>query len=597
MLSGEGRKGTARTSSRQRTTPSLTAYDQSPSRSVSPLEGPVRLKKQKIVPNLRIGVREGVAFDECRTERRSEARKQRWELPGTREELITRYSSRFRGSQESFLPSPFPAYKLDAAELLLSRLSKLLAKSLHALQRHAFCYDLPQQWPGKRGKSVQRSREQGEPVSFTWEEEESRGRREDIFVVSEGMRPSEEVETPKPFQMWKDQEFTIETLSYGQKTQKTSGIMSEISTNLTHLLEPVARLLQSHQVHFLLSIYSISQRKRALSALHSTLLSLLQKRTLPFFSHELFRVPSPEYYSCKEMIVNVNGLASALTRTVKTVGLRRLREAGRGRRLGAGVGRLWVVVGGRAKEQFNRLRFLSEVLGDFREREKRRIRIRRALTKVFHLLFLRSRAAQQAGLVALWRCLRLQPRSAATVETEQTGREEERRKAMGSMVAVLRRNAEFRVRTAVVVWRNRGKTSTPASDRHLATLLISLSAKFSLRQACFLWHFRPPPPYPLLAVLCTTLLSRCLFSWSRLASHSKGNTRLSAEFTYRIRTFVRVIEKIGKGKTWNYLRIWAKQRRKRAKMGRIGGLRIGQILQKRRKLQVRSTFYRLVCSM
>lgn len=595
MLIGEGHKGTTRTTSRQRTTPSLTAYDQSPSRSVSPLEGPVRLKKKKTVPNLRIGVREGVAFDECRTERRSEARKQRWELPGTREELITRYSSRFRGSQESFLPSPFPAYKLDAAELLLSRLSKLLAQSLHALQNHASRCDLPLKWPGKRGKSVQRSRELGEPVSFTWEEEESRGRREDIFVVSEGSRPSEEVETPKPFQMWKDQELTLATLSYGHKTQRTTGILSEIGSNLTHLVEPIARILQSHQLHFLLAISSISQRKKALSVLRSILLSLLYNLTSPFFSHELFRLPSSQYQSCRDMIVGVNGLVSGVERAVKTAGLRRLREAGRGRRLGEGVGRLGVVVGRRVKEQFNRLRFLSEVLGDFRERERRRIRIRRAFTKVFHLLFLRFQTSKQAGLLALWRSLRLQPRIGLTTETEETSKED-RKKAVGSIVAVLKRNAAFRVKTAVLVWRNRGKTSVPASDRHLATLLLSLSAKFSLRRACFIWHFRPSPPYPLLTVLSTALLSRLLFSWSRFASFSQGNARLSVQLTYRIRAFVRVIEKIVKGKAWNELRNRSKQRRKRVEIGRIVGLKVGQILLKRRKLQVRSTFYRLVWS-
>jgi hypothetical protein len=544
---------------------------------------------------LRIGVREGVAFDECRTERRSEAKKQKWELPETREELITRYSSRFRGSQKSFLPSPFPAYKLDAAELLLSRLSKLLASALHVLQAHTVQSEYKR---GKRGKSVQRSREEGEPVSFTWEEEEEyRCKREDIFVVSEGTRPSEEVETPKPFNMWKGQELSIEVFSYGQKTQKTTGIMNEIGANITQLLSPLMRVFQSYQVDFLLSLSSISQRSRSLSLLLSILTSLLRKHTSPFFTHELFHIPLSQYQSYQEMIIGVNGLVNGVAKAVKAVGLRKVKEVVRRRRLGEAVGRVWRVAGKRVKEQFNRLRFFGEVLGDFRERERRRLLVRRSLIKLFHFLSIRLQSAQQAGLLSLWRYLRHKPRTAPseTPAAQQAGREEERRKAMGSLVAVIRRNMEFREKTAVVVWRNKGKTSAPASDRHLASLLLSLSAKFSLRFSLSIWRFPKSPPYPLFTVLSTLILSRFLFSWTRIAVFRRENAGISPKLTFKTQAFMRILRRIDKGKNVETVRKWGKQRRKRAEIERFAGLKIGKTIQKRQILLIRSTFYRLVC--
>ena len=555
------------TSSNLSRTPTST---KSPSRSISPLSGPVRLK-QKIVPNLRIGVRESVAFDECRTERRSEMRKQRWELPETREELINRYSYRSKGMQEAFLLSPFPAYKLDAAELLVGRLSKLLSKSLHHLQQQVMKAYVP---------DYQDTRQ--DSVSFHWEDEELRIKSPSFFLQpSDNPRDSAEIETPKPFHLWKDSDSLISH----HKTQKTGGVISEIRTGLDSLFKPINRLIKTCKFASFTRIKVVSMKKKSIFCLISSLNSVLTLQFQPFFSHELFHLSASQYSYYKHMLISVNRLIQVTKKTLQSFIFRQLRYKNRVKRLNYGVNFLWKVGYRRVQEHFNRLRFFAEVLGDFREKEKRRSRVRRAVKKLVYFLSLLTKVNYHAGVIALWRFSRGSEKvmsNSGEFRRDLMEIEGGRIQAVGSIVAILRKNAYYRAKTALIVWKEAGKTVHSVTTTHL-NRIMTLSTVYSQRIALLHWHKTHFKPCLSLLFTLNDIKIRIQMSvWKQF------NTRKSRKIEIFMikRALFRLVKR---QKSQFFLNLQQK-----TKIWREAGQRIGSFLMRKRRIAVKKVFFALL---
>lgn len=410
--------------SRAQSPPPDSAYRlQSPlSRSVSPAPRPRSILRLPAVLRLNC---EGSSTD------RGTAPK--WDVPTTREELLERYNVRVYETQPSPPRTRFLSYRLDAAALLVGRLTKHLAKVV-------------QKWRSRVGEVRSRKKRRG---------------MGSLSLQLQSVLGTESTES--------------DTLD-GWRSQTPVSLLSRRAWQQQRASERVYSALFTLISRRLRLLWEISQplliKESAALQIVAILEGCLEKQVNTFFTHELFETSTEQYQVFGLMIKGVNLMVLALCRVVLRAAYQQLRTANRWEHIETGLSKIGKFLRKKVKEDFNRLRFFAEVLEVVRRKRKRRQALRRPLQKLFSLFSAKITDSYRSGIYSLREAVVRRVFSLSAT-----------RPAMRVLVKGISSNVVFRLKTAFRIWAMRKSVSLVSASSPLIELTDKLLVRLRLEFA------------------------------------------------------------------------------------------------------------------
>ena len=465
---------------------------QSPlSRSISPAPRPKSILRLPAVLRLE---REGSSTD------RGTAPS--WEVPTTREELLERYYARICETQPRCKqigysqPSPprtrFLSYRLDAAALLVGRLTKHLAKVV-------------QKWRSRAEKMRTRRKRRG-MGSLSLQLLSVLGTESTDSDTLDGWRSQTPVSLLSR-RAWQQQ----------RASERVYSALFTLISRRFRLLWEISRPL------FI--------KESAVLHLFATLEGCLYKQLKAFFTHELFETPTEQYQVFRLMIKGVNRMVGTLRKVVLRTAYRELRTANRWEHIETGLWKIGKFMRKKAKEDFNRLRFFAEVLEVVRRKRKRRQALRGPLQKLFSLFSAKIADCCISGIECL--------REAAVHRVFSLSA---KKSSMRVLVKGISENVAFRLKAAFRVWAMRESVSLGSDNSPLIELTEKLMSRLRLDfawksiQECSIRQRRSiSKATGLLAlVLSGKVTSRVAFAWTLLKSFGSDRRKFPLFYLRRV---------------------------------------------------------------
>ena len=419
------------------------------SRSVSPAPRPISVLRLPLVTQRDLGSGSNTDRGPPPT----------WSVPSSRQELLDRYYTRVCETQPSPPRTRFLSYRLDAAGLLVSRLSKHLGKILH-------------HW-----KTITKK---------------SRGKHH-----RKGLHSSLSMQLISSSESWSSNTPTISLLSRRAWQQQRaservfSALFALISTRMKTFWEILIPLLIRDSAAYRLSLVLFQSWK---------------KRVGVFFTHELFTIPKYEYQFFRQMIRGVNRLISTLTKIMTKSAFSGLKKPNLTEKINFAIEILEKIMRKRKKEDFNRLRFFSEILAILR---KKRQKIEN-LQILFNIFAKKIEVFYDNGFKEI-----------SKVAKNRTLFMTKNKPFIRNIAKNLHKSSLFRLKSAIFVWKFRCFSTEKTENLTLFTILekiiLRMQAKFALNRIKSVEIF-PKNRLKSLFLLHKFRFNRLIFAWSRLKS-------------------------------------------------------------------------------